>query len=195
LDFSDISSTISCDLSQDNVLRSQEQASTDQNTGIIEPVALNNQIPSLHTPEENLLIEYLNPEPGDLLWNLVCQEPKSQDYTSTIGDPSSSESTTDFDWNNPIEPADLLFPTTFSTGIHSPALPEIEYPPAQLLESIAPSEIFRSIADTSPRKGSGSSHFSSPELCQPPERLMPAAVHPCRWATCLEAFNQASKLR
>jgi len=195
LDFPDISSAISCDLSQDSVLRSQEQASADQDTRIIEPVALNNQLPSLHTPEDNLLTEYLNPEPGDLVWNLVCQEPKSQDYTSTIGDPSSSGLTTDFDWNNPIEPADMLFPINFSTGIHSPALPEIEYPPAQLLDSIAPSEIFRSIAATSPRKGSGSSRLSSPEPCQPPERLMPSAEHPCRWATCLEAFNQASKLR
>jgi hypothetical protein len=176
-------------------LRSQEQASADQDTRIVESVARNNQIPSLHTLEDNLLTEYLNPEPGDLVWNLVCQEPKSEEYTSAIGDASSSGLTIGFDWNNPIETADTLFPITFSTGIHSPALPEIEYPPAQLLDSIAPSEIFRSIAHTSSPKGSGSSRLSSPEPCQPHERLMPSSEHPCRWATCLEAFDQASKFR
>jgi len=193
LDFSDLSSTISCDLSQNDVLRSQEQASADHNTRTIEPIALNDQISSLYTPEDSLLIDYLNPEPGDLVWNLVCQGPHNQDYASTIGDPSSSGLNTKFDQDTSIKPADLPVPITFSTRIHSPTLPEIEYPQAQLLNSIASSGICQSIADISPEKGSRSSRLSSPQPRQP--RLMPFAKHPCKWATCLEIFDQALKLR
>lgn len=195
LDFPDLSSTISCELSQYDVLRSQEQASTDHDTRTIEPIELNNQISSLHTPEDNFLTEYLNPEPGDLVWNLVCPGPNSQDYASTIGNPSSSGLNTEFDWNNPVKPADMLFPITFWTGIHSSALPETEYPPAQLSDSIASSGLYRSIADTSPRKIPRSSRLPSLEPCQPHKRLIPSTEHPCRWATCLEVFDQASKLR
>lgn len=168
---------------------------TDHDTRTIDPVALNNQIPSFHTPDDNLLTEYFNPEPSDLIWNLVYQGPKSQDCTSTIGDPSSSGLNTGFNWSNPIEPAGILFPITFSTGIHSPTLPEIEYPPAQVSNSIASSETCQSIADTSPRKRSISSHSSSTGPCQPHKRLISSTKHRCRWATCLEAFDQASKLR
>lgn len=194
-DFSSLQHATPCKDTQPDILRSQLQASGHSDIRVHESDALNNQIPSLSGPETFLFNDYLNPEPSELVWNLLSQSQDSQDDIASTGSLSSTGLSIDFDWSDPLNAADILYPTTFPAEPDNVVAPEMEYPPTQSSGSIELSVTSRPVTSALPRKRSWSSSSSSPESGQSHKRLIPSAVYRCKWALCSETFNQASDLR
>ena len=184
-----------CDETQSDVLRDQEQASAIPETSHDEFDALNDQIPPFPSLEPPLPIDFLNPEPEDILWGQVCQLKYTQDYMASTGDFPSLDSNFNLDWDNPFVPIDMLCPPNLSLERASGVGPKIWYPPTQVSESAISPNTSRSVSEASLRKRSRSSRSSSPEPDRQHKRVMSSKVHQCEWATCLENFDQAAKLR
>jgi len=195
LDFSSLQPATPCKDTQPDILRSQLQVSGHTDTRVHGSDALNNQIPSLSSPETFLINDYLNPEPSELVWSSLSQSQDNQDDIASTGGLSSTGLSIDFDWNDPLNTTDILYPTTFPAEPDNVVAPEMEYPPTQSSDSIELSVISRPVTSALPRKRSRSSSSSSPESGQSHKRLIPSAVYRCKWALCLETFNQASDLR
>ena len=195
LDFSPLQPATPCKDTQPDNLRSQRQAPRHSDTRVHESDALNNRIPSLSGPETFLFNDYLNPEPSELVWSLLSQSQDNQDDIASTGSLSSTGLGIDFDWNDPLNAADIFYPTTFPAEPDNVVAPEMEHPPTQSLDSIELSVMSLPVTSTSRRKRSRSSSSSSPESGQSHKRLILSAVHRCKWALCLETFNQPSDLR
>jgi hypothetical protein len=195
LDSSEQSHAVPCNETQSDVLRDEEQASAAPETSYHESDAFNDQIApfsSLNTP---LPIDYLNPKPEDILWGQVCQLKYTQDYMASTGGFSSLDSNVDSDWRNSLLPIDMLCPSNLSLERASGVGPNIWYPPTHVSELAISSSISRSVSEASLRKRSRSSRSSSPEPDRQHKRVMSSNLHQCQWATCLENFDQAAKLR
>ncbi|PMD25552.1 hypothetical protein NA56DRAFT_438543 [Hyaloscypha hepaticicola] len=114
---------------------------------------------------------------------------------ASAGELSSLDLNVDLYWNNPLVPIDTLYPPSVSLETASGVGPKIGYPPTQVSESIASSSMSRSVSEASLRKRSRSSRSSSPAPDRQHKRVMSSNLHQCQWATCLENFDQAAKLR
>jgi hypothetical protein len=195
LDFSSLQPATPCKDTQPDILRSQLQASGHSDTRVHESDALNNQIPSLSGPETFPINDYLNPEPSELIWSILSRSQNNQDDIASTDNLSSTGLSIDFDWNDPLNAADILYPTTFPAEPDNAVAPEMGHPPTRSSDSIELPVMSRSVTSASPRKRSRPSSSSSPESGQSHKRLIPSAVYRCKWALCLETFNQASDLR
>jgi hypothetical protein len=195
LDSSEQSHADPCNETQSDVSRDQEQASAIPETSLDEFDAHNDQIPPFLSLETPLLFDYLNPEPEDILWGQVCQLKYTQDYMASTGDFSSLDSNFDLVWDNPLVPTDMLCPPNLSLERASGVGPKIWYPQTQVSESAISPNTSRSVSEASLRKRSRSSRSSSPESDRQHKRVMSSNLHQCQWATCLENFDQAAKLR
>ena len=195
LDFSEQSHAVPCNETQSDVLTDQEQASAIPETGHDECDALNDQILPLPSLEPPLLFDYLNPEPEDIIWTQVCQTKYTQDYMGSTGDLSSLDLNVDLDWNNSLVPTDMLYPSSLSMGTASGVGAKTVYPPTQVSEPAISPSTSRSVSEASLRKRSRSNRSSSPEPDRQHKRVMSSNLHQCQWATCLEIFDQAAKLR
>ena len=180
---------------QPDILEIRGQDLEDPNTRIFNLDAPNNHIASLPDLQASLFTDYLNPQPGDVVWSFISQGLENQDHFASNSNILSTGLNTGFDWNSPLQVADMLNSTTSSIGAQNLAPAEIEYPPTQSSDSMPSSVMSQSVTGSSPRKRGRLVSLSLAEPKKQYKPLIPSAVHRCKWATCSETLDCISKLR